>query len=100
MKQNDQEALVLLPETLGALLSLHHIDLSLIAPSTEVAALRDGLLLAQQIGCKCVEIQSDCMEVVQMMHDGGFSAMTAVALYDEIVQLWQKFGKISISHLV
>jgi ribonuclease HI len=47
------------------------------ALSAEAAALRDGLLLAQQIGCNCVEIQSDCMEVVQTMHDGGFSA-TAV----------------------
>jgi ribonuclease HI len=55
------------------------------APSAEAAALRDGLLLAQQIGCNCVEIQSDCMEVVQTMHDGGFSATAA-------------FGEISISH--
>jgi hypothetical protein len=38
------------------------------------------------------------MEVVQTMHDGGFSATAAVAFYDEIVQLWQEFGKISISH--
>ena len=32
--------------------------------SSEAAALRDGLLLAQQIGCNRIEIQSDCMEVV------------------------------------
>lgn len=38
------------------------------------------------------------MEVVQTMHDGGFSATAAAAFYDEIVQLWQEFGEIAISH--
>jgi hypothetical protein len=38
------------------------------------------------------------MEVVQTMHDGSFSATTAMAFYDEIVQLWKEFGEISISH--
>ena len=68
------------------------------AASSEAAALRDGLLLAQQIGCTRIEIQSDCMEVVQTMHDGGFSVTAAVAIYDEIVDLWKEFRDISISH--
>jgi len=66
--------------------------------SSEAAALRDGLLLAQQIGCNRIEIQSDCMEVVQTMQGGGFSATAAVAIYDEIVILWKEFSEISISH--
>ncbi len=52
----------------------------------EAAALRDGLLLAQQIGCSRVEFQSDCMEVVTTMQEGGFSATAAVAIYDECSQ--------------
>ena len=64
MKQKDREALVLLSETLGVPSSLHHIVSSphvLNDASAEAAALRDGLLLVQQIGCNCGEIQSDCM---------------------------------------
>ena len=38
------------------------------------------------------------MEVVQTMHDGGFSATAAVAIYDEIVDRWKEFKEISISH--
>jgi ribonuclease HI len=44
------------------------------AATSEAAALRDGLLLAQLIGCTRVEIQSDSVEVVQTMIEGGFSA--------------------------
>lgn len=84
----------------GAFIAASHSYMShvLDAATTEAAALRDGLLLAQQIGCTRIEIQSDCMEVVQTMHDGGFSATAAVAIYDEIVQLWREFGDIAISH--
>jgi len=30
-----------------------------------------------------MEVQSDSMEMVQTMHEGGFSAIAAVAIYDE-----------------
>lgn len=66
----------------------------------EAAALRDGLLLAQQIGCSRVEFQSDCMEVVTTMQEGGFSATAAVAIYDECSQYWKDFLSISISHCI
>jgi ribonuclease HI len=84
----------------GAFIAASHsyIPHVLDAASSEAAALRDGLLLAQQIGCNRVVIQSDCMEVVQTMHNGGFSATAAVAIYDEIVLLWKEFSEISISH--
>jgi ribonuclease HI len=84
----------------GAFIATSHsyIPHVLDAASSEAAALRDGLLLAQQIGCNRVVIQSDCMEVVQTMHNGGFSATAAVAIYDEIVLLWKEFSEISIIH--
>ena len=38
----------------------------------EAYALKEGLMLAQRIGCNKLIIQSDCMEVVQIMQGGGF----------------------------
>ena len=52
----------------------------------EVYALREGLLLAQHIGCQWLIIHSDCLEVVDTMKQGGVSA-----IYDECMALWQDF---------
>jgi len=38
------------------------------------------------------------MEVVQTMQDGGFLAISALAIYGEIILLWKEFNEISISH--
>ena len=43
-------------------------------------------------------MQSDCMEVVEIMKEGGFSANLAAAIYDECITLWSWFQKISIEH--
>ncbi|XP_066392735.1 uncharacterized protein [Miscanthus floridulus] len=67
-------------------------------PMAEAFALRDGLLLAQQIGCTRVEIQADCLEVATTMKEGGFSATAAAAIYKECCQYWEEFAAISISH--
>ena len=66
----------------------------------KVAALRDGTLLAQQISCSRVEFQSDCMEVVTTMQEGGFSATAAGMIYDECEQYWNDFNVISISYCI
>ena len=68
------------------------------APMAEAFALRDGLLLAQQIGCTRVEIQADCLEVVTTTNEGGLSATAAAAIYEECCQYWEEFAAISISH--
>jgi ribonuclease HI len=39
--------------------------------TAEVSALKEGLLLAGQIGCNRLEVNSDCMEVVEVMQNGG-----------------------------
>ena len=49
------------------------------APSAEVIAGKDGLLLAQHNGCNRIIIQSDCLEVVETMQQGGFSDVTMFA---------------------
>jgi len=68
------------------------------APMAETLALREGIILAQQIGCSKLLIQSDCSEVVETMKQGGFSATSSAAIYEECVQLWQEFTSISIEH--
>jgi len=68
------------------------------APMAEAMALREGLLLVQQIGCSRLMIQSDCLEVVETMKQDGISATASAPVYDECVQLWQDFVSISIEH--
>jgi len=68
------------------------------APMAEAMALKEGLLLAQQIGCNRLMIQSDCLEVVETMKQDGISATASAPVYDECVQLWQDFVSISIEH--
>jgi ribonuclease HI len=68
------------------------------APMAEAYALKEGLMLAQRIGCNKLIIQSDCMEVVQIMQGGGFSANSAAPIYDECNNLWSGFQEITIEH--
>jgi ribonuclease HI len=87
-------------DSMGGLVAASHSYISHVvdAAMPEAAALKDGLLLAQQIACSRVEFQSDCMEVVTTMQRGGFSATAAGAIYDECYQYWEDFHSISISH--
>ena len=83
----------------GALAAAHSFVPHLIdAPMAEAYALKEGLMLAQYIGCNRLIVQSDCMEVVQTMENGGFSATSAATLYDESKIIWNGFQDISIEH--
>ena len=64
----------------------------------EAYALKEGLMLAQHIGCDRLIFESDCMEVVQTIKDGGFSTNLAAVLYDECNIIWSGFQDISIEH--
>jgi hypothetical protein len=44
---------------------------------------RGAWLLHQPLLCNRLIVQSDCMEVVEIMNDGGFTANSAAAIYDE-----------------
>ena len=61
-------------------------------------ALKEGLMLAQNVGCNRIIIQSDCMEAVNIMGDGGFTANSGAAIYDECQAIWLGFQGISIEH--
>ncbi|OEL14975.1 hypothetical protein BAE44_0024010 [Dichanthelium oligosanthes] len=66
--------------------SSYFIDFALDASTTEAISLRNGLYLANEMGCNKLIIQSDCLEVVETMKDGGFSATAAapIYIYDDI----------------
>jgi ribonuclease HI len=68
------------------------------APMAEAYALKEGLMLAQHIGGNRLIVQSDCMEVVEIMRNGGFTANLAAAIYDECNIVWGRFQEISIEH--
>lgn len=69
------------------------------APMAEAFALKEVLMLAQHIGGNRLIVQSDCLEVVQIMENGGFTANSAAAIYDECSIVWNGFQEISIEHL-
>jgi ribonuclease HI len=76
--------------------SQRYLDNVIDAPTCEVIALRDGLLLAQQLGVSKLIAQSDCMEVVEAMQNGGFSATVGAPFFDECWLLCTEFNSISV----
>jgi ribonuclease HI len=64
----------------------------------EAYALKEGLMLAQHIGANRLIIQADCLEVVETMKDGGNSANSVAAIYDDCSTIWCGFQDISIEH--
>jgi ribonuclease HI len=68
------------------------------ATMAEARALRDGLVLAGQLGCSRLEVNSDCLDVIITMQEGGSSAGTAAALYEECTFLARGFTSVSFSH--
>jgi ribonuclease HI len=66
------------------------------APMAEVYAFREGLVLAQRIGCNNFTCQTDCVQVVDTMKNGGFSATAAATIYDDSIILWSGFGSVDL----
>jgi ribonuclease HI len=64
----------------------------------EAYALRDGLTLAQQVGIQNFTIQTDCGQVVETMKNGGVSATSSAAIYDDCSIMWSGFGNMSIEY--
>jgi hypothetical protein len=50
------------------------------APMAEAYALKEGLMLVQHIGGNRLVVQSDCMEVVEIMMNDGFTVNSAAAV--------------------
>jgi hypothetical protein len=68
------------------------------AAMAEATALRDGLILAGNIGCNKIMVESDCIEVVEVMQNGGNSIGPTAAIYDECTFLCHNFTHVCFSH--
>lgn len=68
------------------------------AGTTEARVLRDGLILANTIGCNKIMVEVDCMEVVKVMTNGANSIESSVATYRECSLLSRNFSQIEFSH--
>ena len=66
--------------------------------TTEACALRDGLIIAGNVGCNILLVESDCMEVVEVMQNGGNSLGVAAAIYEECIFLCRNFTRVIFSH--
>jgi ribonuclease HI len=78
----------------GSCFYLEHVgDASI----SEIMVLKEGLLLAQRIGCSSLIIHSDSLVVVETMRM-GISLSMGAPIYDECFALQQEFDAISIEH--
>uniref|UniRef100_A0A0A9BCZ9 RNase H type-1 domain-containing protein n=1 Tax=Arundo donax TaxID=35708 RepID=A0A0A9BCZ9_ARUDO len=68
------------------------------AQTAEDLALRDGLILAGQIGCMKIMVESDCMEVVEIMREGGDTRNVTAAIYEDCTFLCRGFSHVSFNH--
>jgi hypothetical protein len=66
--------------------------------TAEVSAPREGVLLAGQIGCNRLELNSNCMEVVEIMQNGGNSLGLAGVIYEECTFLCHNFTEVVFDH--
>jgi ribonuclease HI len=66
--------------------------------SAEIHALKQGLILAQIIGCNRIICCSDNMDVIQAMKEGGYSNCVAAAILDDCYHLATEFVKIEFEH--
>uniref|UniRef100_A0A8R7NXV9 RNase H type-1 domain-containing protein n=1 Tax=Triticum urartu TaxID=4572 RepID=A0A8R7NXV9_TRIUA len=69
----------------GAFIAASNEQLEHVADAgmAEAYALGHGLLLAQQLGISKLVVESDCLEVINTMNNGGFTASGAVAIYSD-----------------
>uniref|UniRef100_K4A1W4 RNase H type-1 domain-containing protein n=1 Tax=Setaria italica TaxID=4555 RepID=K4A1W4_SETIT len=68
------------------------------AAFAEALVLKEGLLLAQTLGCNRIMIELDCLEVVETMKNDGISATVSAPIFDDCYSMWQEFDSICIDH--
>ena len=68
------------------------------AATAEARGLRDGLLLANEVGCNKIYVEADCLEVIEIMLSGSNSLGPAAAIYEECTFLSSNFISIVFSH--
>jgi ribonuclease HI len=74
--------------------SPHVVD----APMAEAYAFREGLVLAQTMGSNNFIIQTDCMQVMDTMKNGSFSATSLAAIYHDCKILLSGLENVSVEY--
>jgi ribonuclease HI len=64
----------------------------------EAYALREGISMAQYLGCNNFIIQSDNVLVIETMLAGGFSSTSSATIFDDCRILSTGFRKITFQH--
>ena len=64
----------------------------------EICALKEGLRFVQHIGCRNFIVLSNCLEVVETMNDGGFSASADTPILKYCYNIWMDFLMATIEH--
>lgn len=68
------------------------------AATADARGLRDGLVLANEVGCNSLVVEADCMDVIDVMLNGGNSLGPAAAIYEECSFLARNFISIQFYH--
>jgi hypothetical protein len=79
----------------GSSNGIPHVD---DATTAEARVLRDGLSLAGQTGCSKIEVNSDCMNVIEVMQQEGNSIGPVAAIYEECAFLSRGFAHVIYSY--
>ena len=66
--------------------------------TAEAHTLRHGILLAQRMGITKFIVESDCLEVIETMNNGGFTASGASAIYSDCLVLIIGYTSVSFVH--
>jgi hypothetical protein len=66
--------------------------------SAEAYTMKQGLLLAQMVGCNRIIISSDNSDAVKIMQEGGNSSGVAATIFDDCYYLSSEFSRVQFEH--
>jgi hypothetical protein len=75
----------------------HPIQYAIDAHTLEANVVSRDLVFANELGCACIIIQSDCMQVIETLQAGCSSSTAATALFENIYVQASKFSKCEFS---
>ena len=68
------------------------------AYTAEACALRDGMSLAESMGCNKLIVHSDCSEVIEVMRNGGNTFGPAAAIFEDCIFFCREFTEVIFEH--
>jgi hypothetical protein len=68
------------------------------AATADAMVLRDGLIMVEALGCSKLVINSDCVEVIDVMKNGGHTQGPAAAIYEDFFFLCREFNDVIFEH--